>query len=496
MRRRSRLEANRPRARSSGRRCLLYAVMAFLSLIVPAALTLLGSQPPPPAPPISFGDVESKGEGEDKAAAGLGAVSPLVWRGIGDGIPAVPVSRDDLHVVFSTDCSPYQNYQAIMLFHSAEMVGQRGPVTRVASGCTDEEMAELRELMEKQPERFRVHFTPDYSLDPETGESFMFYNKPNGMAHFLKNADPPVQEAVIALVDPDMIFMSPLTPHVGDSSKMLWHSPKHENGPEWVVEGAPVGQYYGLGGSWTTWRDLPEIIQILGEGSPAGQVSQIDAAANYPVGPPYLMHPRDWARVLDLWVALSPRVYKGHPGILAEMYGFCLAAAHLQLRHRVAYGLMVSDSRMFEKEGWTLVDVLGTEACDASSVDHRRGSLPPVVHYCQMYRVGTYMWGKRHQSHHNFFACDSDSLQLPPANYLRGPMGTTRVHPNRGVSDPERVEESVGVRQGYAMCAVLRAMNEALVSYKERYCRPEEVSGGVRRFTDLPQSQLEADIYA
>lgn len=44
----------------------------------------------------------------------------------------------------------------------------------------------------------------------------MFYNKPNGMAHFLKNADPPVQEAAVALVDPDMIFMSPLTPYVGE----------------------------------------------------------------------------------------------------------------------------------------------------------------------------------------------------------------------------------------------------------------------------------------
>lgn len=43
----------------------------------------------------------------------------------------------------------------------------------------------------------------------------MFYNKPNGMAHYLKSADYPVHEAVVALVDPDMIFMSPLTPFVG-----------------------------------------------------------------------------------------------------------------------------------------------------------------------------------------------------------------------------------------------------------------------------------------
>lgn len=47
----------------------------------------------------------------------------------------------------------------------------------------------------------------------------MFYNKPNGMAHFLKNADPPVSEAVVALIDPDMILMSPLSPNVGERGK-------------------------------------------------------------------------------------------------------------------------------------------------------------------------------------------------------------------------------------------------------------------------------------
>ncbi len=60
------------------------------------------------------------------------------------------------------------------------------------------------------------------------------------------------------------------------------------------------------------------------------KLSGTDASEYYPVGPPYLMHTRDWARVLDLWVALSPKVYRGHPSILAEMYGFSIAAAHLR----------------------------------------------------------------------------------------------------------------------------------------------------------------------
>lgn len=45
----------------------------------------------------------------------------------------------------------------------------------------------------------------------------MYYNKPNGLAHFLENADPPVAEAVIVLIDPDMVLMSPLTPYVGEA---------------------------------------------------------------------------------------------------------------------------------------------------------------------------------------------------------------------------------------------------------------------------------------
>lgn len=59
-------------------------------------------------------------------------------------------------------------------------------------------------------------------------------------------------------------------------------------------------------------------------------MSVTEAAKSYPVGPPYLMHPRDWARLADLWVTMSMKVYPRHPGILAEMYGFCIAAAHLR----------------------------------------------------------------------------------------------------------------------------------------------------------------------
>lgn len=53
---------------------------------------------------------------------------------------------------------------------------------------------------------------------------------------------------------------------------MLWHDGDAGEGPDWVEEGSPVGQFYGLGGVWTTWNDLSEITENLGEDTPARAV--------------------------------------------------------------------------------------------------------------------------------------------------------------------------------------------------------------------------------
>ncbi len=79
-------------------------------------------------------------------------------------------NEDDVHVIFSTDCTPYQDWQTLVLFHSARVVGQRGTVTRIASGCDDTKQQELTALYEKlYPDLpFRAHFTPDFKKDEKT----------------------------------------------------------------------------------------------------------------------------------------------------------------------------------------------------------------------------------------------------------------------------------------------------------------------------------------
>ena len=47
----------------------------------------------------------------------------------------------DIHVIFSTDCNPFQDWQTLVVFNSAREVGQKGPVTRIASGCDEVELS-------------------------------------------------------------------------------------------------------------------------------------------------------------------------------------------------------------------------------------------------------------------------------------------------------------------------------------------------------------------
>lgn len=55
----------------------------------------------------------------------------------------------------------------------------QGPITRIASGCTEEELAALEAAYAKLDGgrgKFRLHATPDFSIDEKTGKKYYFYN--------------------------------------------------------------------------------------------------------------------------------------------------------------------------------------------------------------------------------------------------------------------------------------------------------------------------------
>jgi hypothetical protein len=95
------------------------------------------------------------------------------WREKGHDPPVEEISeqrmgRDKYHTVISTGCSTFQDWQSYVFFYHLLHSGQEGPVTRIASGCNDEDAHTLTDIFEKEiatmaPGRFRLHLTPDFS---------------------------------------------------------------------------------------------------------------------------------------------------------------------------------------------------------------------------------------------------------------------------------------------------------------------------------------------
>ena len=77
------------------------------------------------------------------------------------------ISSEFINIVFSTDCSLYQQWQSLLLFHSAYLVKQPGWIVRIASGCTSAQQIELTQQLKKlyPDQNYYIHFTPDYTVD-------------------------------------------------------------------------------------------------------------------------------------------------------------------------------------------------------------------------------------------------------------------------------------------------------------------------------------------
>ena len=81
------------------------------------------------------------------------------------------MKNDDFHIIFSTDCGTFQDWQSLIVFHSASLAGQKGPITRIASGCDEEKKEVLTQLYKKLYPMHSVHFTPDFKKDEKSQQS-------------------------------------------------------------------------------------------------------------------------------------------------------------------------------------------------------------------------------------------------------------------------------------------------------------------------------------
>jgi len=392
------------------------------------------------------------------------------------------------HMIFSTDCSAYQHWQSYLFFHAAMKVKQPGHVTRIASGCQDGELEKERlwheeHIQSRMNDRFHIHFTPHFSgVKDNKGKTinYKYFNKPFGLKHWLefgelmgtmvdgniKNGD-----HRIILMDPDMLLLRPITGDFSDDREVVIGPRAKRNRKFKVEHGQPFAQTYGFG---TWWQDEVNLTEVAGQDSPAKNVTKEQGLESYPVGPPYLATARDMYEISKKWVEFVPKVHKEFPHLLAEMFAFCIAAAHLKLPHQMIDSLMVSATHM-GGEGWPLVDKIPIDGmCEfAKSPQHDTYAVPSLIHYCQRYAIGDWFFSKRKMVK-DFFTCESPLLILPPTDIVnekdyRQLPGEAR----KELSEKERK------REGFVVCTLLAALNDAAIYFKEQQCAAGNLQEGI-----------------
>ena len=447
----------------------------------------------------------------------------------------------EYHIVFSTGCSAFQDWQSYVFFFQALKVQQPGTITRIVSGCQDDEEATVRRVFQQtiapMSSRFRLHFTPDYAGTMKQGLVYPYINKPCGMKHWLEHAlgfphQPINQDAIVVLLDPDQLITRPFRHN--DFSNTEWmlvdDAPRTR-----ITHGAPMGQRYGFYLQWKTKVRASYVFNTTT--SPVDQLSAHAANAGYVVGPPYIATARDMYAICDLWCQITPRVH-GTSGdcshhvwwffyhccccnihkltlssptilpqsrlacdrrisrkfydlltssdvpsssvsriiiiistnlcfkwqyLLAEMFAYCLAAAHLGLAHQTAASFMVSSTGVMKGEGWSYVDGIPDEKiCQPNDIPEE--NLPNVLHFCQRYGWGPYFFGKR-KLPHSFLSCESPLLHDPPDTLLTDYEQAT--FPGGNVKEFKGAEAK---RNVFMVCYMIQALNEAAEYYKAQHC--------------------------
>mmetsp|Transcript_12645 Transcript_12645/g.20436 ORF Transcript_12645/g.20436 Transcript_12645/m.20436 type:complete len:567 (+) Transcript_12645:206-1906(+) len=399
-------------------------------------------------------------------------------------IPEGPRTGDDgkLHIIFSSGCNYFQHWQSELLLATAYLVGQRGRVTRIVSGCYDktaenvkhehqtfpagknDQLVPIEILNRSVNENFGLFVTPEF----EGAIAFPWINKPSSIKYFMENARPELErlgETVIAILDPDFIFLKPLT-QVGEKpSDMIISEPvlkdKDLNNPvDVVVKGRPVAQRYGLGGGWVDpkW----DLDVITGDHStPAKKWTREEAQLWTDVGPPLMAHVDDLTPLSVLWEKYMRPVLEIEKEILADMWAYSIASAHLGLKHTIVNHHMISSwpsTQNDKSQAFPWVKEWKEMSCRNPEVKPGY-KLPTFIHMASNFKApdrieGPWMFHKGHVPA-TILDCDSP-LIIESADDLY-----------------EKSLEQNDFKTHYTawvLCHIVAKLNEVLMLYKQKFC--------------------------
>ena len=418
--------------------------------------------------------------------------------------PSPTSTTPEHYMAFSTACSSSQDWQSYMFFYFAYKVSQPGYVIRIASGCSEQQQNELlhfhKTVISKLSPNFSVYFTPDFS--DKGGDDYKYFNKPFGLQHWFQfglkyeeNLDK-YKDAIFMVLDPDMMLMRPLTYDFTDSNVIIHKSMRGMPTVRKVLHGQPWASIYGFGAG--PFRvDVPSIFANDVD-SPALHVTEDEKVNNYAGGPPYMATGSDMYAIVNKWCEVVVAVHHAVPkSILAEMYGWSLAAAHLKLPHTLAESFMISDVDISSGEGWPLIDVLDNdEISEFSTSKVREDHLPYVIHYCQNYWLGKWFIGK-YRLASNWLACERPLLLEPPKDigqqydyYIKPggvPYGTKeKISPLKVKRNQFMISQIIARYNDAATWIKGQTCDEGTANYEKSFIfhfnmDPENIEGGEKK---------------
>ncbi|CAK0908264.1 unnamed protein product [Prorocentrum cordatum] len=280
-------------------------------------------------------------------------------------------TAEEVHVVFTVDCRPFNLWQSELLFFSALSAGQPGPLTAIVSGCDESMRDHLQERHRALawPPRFTQYFVEAFN-----DATSIWLSKPHGFYQWYSKAGP--SRDVLALVDPDFVFLRPLTAKLDTAAAPRdWAGPV----PTRVQKGFVVGQRYEnlrpqLDSTLYHFNfeghnmSEDEFLSWVCSGDKDGEtgcrgLTLYEFGTFHGSGVPYIAHRDDWDWLAPDWNSINARLHKYAPkGYYIDMWSWSLVTAHRGRRQFIQENLMLS-SAVASFEDWQAVEALRVDAC-------------------------------------------------------------------------------------------------------------------------------------
>ena len=427
---------------------------------------------------------------------------------------AAESAADDghLHIIFSSGCNWAQHWESEMTMATAAIAGQRGRITRIVSGCHESSGAKgtgrryhtspagkndaivPMEIMNRSANpNFGLFLTPPFDGATE----FPWINKPTSIAYFMKHARPEldrVGETIIAVIDPDFLFLKTLTMVGKPEGEMAleknfkWPS-KTTGAPVDVPErGRPVSQRYGIEDGWISQFKVDQIVSPLSRALRwKGSQGSEDARKYLSVGPPMIHHVDDLQVLAPLWSKFMPKVLAQEKDILADMWAYAMASAELDLNHTTVVHHMLSSpdpegdanfnvrlDKWIGKVTVSCADPEGTRAAWDGHPDQL--PLPTFLHYASNFGAPVSGYPDEWMFHKGHIPSDILSCSTP---YIKvAPDDTWEKSPN--VCNSRDAPYIMCKISAFAMCTAIQKINQVLKLYKSKFCPAYETRHLIR----------------